>query len=759
MLVSFLESLRERWSSLSVSQRRLALAVVVGGSALALVKRRRKKTSKKTVPKKQSLAELTGLMEEKGSVQSVTDAGGCLLRSPATVGIGSQAPVTVPSLIEAVCKNETRALAWEPEGANGAKVTQFLGWTWKEYVMEIKRAAAAMVKLGMKPRESCAVIGFNSKEWLISDLAAIYAGGFATGIYATNGVEAVRYILEHSKSRICVCDGMKQAEKAERALFRGASDNDKKAPQRTTTCIVVYGADKVPAEHEQVAKGKWPFMPWQDFMAFGAKDSDSSSEVTKRSVAQTPGDCCTLIYTSGTTGTPKAVMISHDNITWIVASFAELVDFSSVQKHRLVSYLPLSHIAAQAIDVYAGLCTVGTGQVEEATLYFARPDALKGSLKTTLVAVRPTVFFAVPRVFEKFAEALRAAGAQSSGAKKALATWAKSVAKKRYDRFRADGDDKKSIGLVGKLSEVVALKILSAVHAAIGLDQAYFIFTGAAPIAVSTLEYFGSLGLTVNEAFGMSEVTGPSSVTLNNYYLPGSCGVACPGVDIKLEHLKGRDKPGEGEVCFRGRSVMMGYLDNPDKTQESIDDEGWLHSGDTGRLVTPQKGAAPLLKIVGRIKELLITAGGENVAPVPVEDAIRSKLPGIVNDVVVVGDRLKFLSVLFTLQQKTQADGTFVDSLADKARDVDPDCQTAKDAQKNSTWTQLLQDAIDDYNNNDAVSQAQKIQRFAILPLGFTQNTGELTPTLKLKRSVVVDKYATTLNKIYGTNTSAVWLS
>jgi len=502
-------------------------------------------------------------------------------------------------------------------------------------------------------------------------------------------------------------------------------------------------------------------------LALGESSPDARLLVSsERAPAQKPGECCTLIYTSGTTGSPKAVMVSHDNITFVVQSFAEFVALGTYAKHRLVSYLPLSHVAAQAIDVYAALCTVGRVQnIEEVTLYFARPDALKGSLKTTLCAVRPTVFFAVPRVFEKFAEALRAVGAKTTGVKKVISTWAKAVAKRKYDRQRADAssdgwgsdlDDFDSRGgLLGRLSEAIAFKVLKKVHAAIGLDEAYFVFTGAAPISVSTLEYFGSLGLVVNEAFGMSEVTGPSSVTLNPYYVPGTCGVACPGVDIKLEHVDGRDKEGEGEVCFRGRSVMLGYLDNAEKTQEAIDDQGWLHSGDTGKFVTTTKGP-PFLKIVGRIKELLITAGGENVAPVPIEDSLKTKLDGLVSDVVVVGDRLKFLSVLLTLKQ-LQRDDTFVDELVDAAAAVDPDCTSATQAKSSPLWTAAIQAALDDYNANDAVSQAQKIQRFAILPLAFTQATGELTPTLKLKRSVVVTKYATTLNLIYNTNTSAVW--
>ena len=233
-------------------------------------------------------------------------------------------------------------------------------------------------------------------------------------------------------------------------------------------------------------------MTWRGFLNNAPEDP---APLLERVDDAEPGHACTLIYTSGTTGTPKAVMISHDNVTWVVASFAAFVGFGKAPggRERLVSYLPLSHIAAQAIDIYAGLVCTGRDGVQSSTLYFARPDALKGSLKDTLNAVRPTVFFGVPRVWEKFAEALQAVGAKTTGAKKKISTWAKRVALRRYLAGVA-GAEPEDLGLVGgalsSVEEVFADLILKKVHAAIGLDKAHFVFTGAAPIATSTLEYF-----------------------------------------------------------------------------------------------------------------------------------------------------------------------------------------------------------------------------------------------------------------------------
>ena len=200
---------------------------------------------------------------------------------------------------------------------------------------------------------------------------------------------------------------------------------------------------------------------------------------------------------------------------------------------------------------------------------------------------------------------------------------------------------------------------------------------------------------------------------------------------------------------------MLGYLRDAEKSLEAIDADGWQHSGDVGRFEVLQDGAAPMLKITGRIKELLVTAGGENVAPAPIEDDLTRRLPGV-STAVVIGDRLKFLSVLFTLKQRPDED-TFDDVLVGAAAAVSPEVTTAVEAADDATWRRTLQAAIDDYNKEKATSSAQRVQKFAILPLDFSQATGELTPTLKLKRAAVVEKYADVLRRLYGDAQSAVW--
>lgn len=761
-----------RWREALARRRWAYVAMAAAGGYMAYMRlagRRRKKKARPGLALRAAMeSEVVGGPPPSG-VAWTSSVEGDLVRGRSSEGPASWASETVPFLVERLAGNETAALAWE-EGEEASGRVKFASWSWREYVGEVRRAASAMVSLGLEPRQACAILGFNSKEWLVSDLGAIVAGGFATGIYATNGVESVRYIVEHSRAAIVVVEGAKQAAKVQAALERDPLG---------VKALVSYGPDREP--FGRTAGLLVRTLMWAEFVALEGPD------VALKASRQRPGQTCTLIYTSGTTGAPKAVAVSHDNITWVVRTFACMVGFGHAGHERLVSYLPLSHIAAQAIDIYANLCTVGRRigdddfgcRVEAATLYFARPDALKGSLKVTLCAVRPTTFFGVPRVFEKFAEALQAVGAKTTGLKKSVSSWAKAVMLASYRRRRADYQPEAFEGLfqvaARALRETLAMALLRKVHAAIGLDACHFVFTGAAPIAVATLEYFGSLGLTVNEAFGMSEVAGPASVTLDDYFVPGTCGPVCPGVEVRLDHVPGRDKPEEGEVCFRGRSVMLGYLRNEEKSRETIDADGWLHSGDAGALVAVGRGTAPMLKITGaaardatrsrddarcfagRIKELLITAGGENVPPVPIEDALKDLLP-VVSNAVVVGDKLKFLSVLLTLkQQPNELTGSFDDLLVGPAALVDPSVATAAQAAKSDVFASLVQAAIDKYNDTLAVSAAQKIHKWALLPTDFSQATGELTPTLKLKRAAVVDKYSHVILGLYGSAASAVW--
>merc|ERR1719336_2705527 len=322
----------------------------------------------------------------------------------------------------------------------------------------------------------------------------------------------------------------------------------------------------------------------------------------------------------------------------------------------------------------------------------------------------------------------------------------------------------------------LAMKIMNAVKGAVGLDQCKYAFTGAAPIRTDTLEYFGSLGIYINEVYGMSESAGCVTLSTDQAHLWGSCGWQLPGSEVKCFKVDPFDinkktecppapsmdagEEFQGEICFRGRGIMMGYLASVDlgdehlaeiekKTSETIDQEGWLHSGDKG--LKTQSG---LVKITGRYKELIIGEGGENIAPVPIEDSVKGLCDGIA-ECMMIGDKRKYNVALVTLKAmgaNGEVPGT--DNLDAAAKNVNPSVQTISGAMKDEKWIQTIIDAFEKTNSNGKVvpNNAFKIQKFMILPHNFSEEGGELTPTKKLKRAVAEKKYGKQIEHMYSTD-------
>lgn len=318
-------------------------------------------------------------------------------------------------------------------------------------------------------------------------------------------------------------------------------------------------------------------------------------------------------------------MLSHDNLVYTAKFVSDSADLKFACE-RGVSYLPLSHIAAQILDC---ILAVRNG----VTLYFAQPDALKGTLAMTLNEAKPTVFFGVPRVWEKMHEKIELALKDQSKFKLRIFNWATKVAHE-YVVNTFEKRSKKNI-----ISYFVARKlVLNKVRAQLGLDKCRYFYSGAAQINSKTLDFFFGLGIPLCEVFGMSESTGPHVVGLQNANKVGSVGC----VENKCTASKIAENE---ELCLFGRNVFMGYLNKEDKTHEAIDSEGWLHTGDVAKIDNDK-----FLFITGRIKELIITAGGENVAPVPIEDSVKNELSHIISNCMLVGDKRKYLSILVTLK-------------------------------------------------------------------------------------------------------------
>uniref|UniRef100_A0A673XGX0 long-chain-fatty-acid--CoA ligase n=1 Tax=Salmo trutta TaxID=8032 RepID=A0A673XGX0_SALTR len=604
----------------------------------------------------------------------------------AEMGSGSEAPMTVHQMFLKTVKiyGDLPAVASKKEG-------QWVTLTWREYYQQCRAAAKSFLKLGLERYHGVGILGFNSPEWFISDIGCILAGGLAAGIYTTNSPEACQYVADNCEANVLVVENHKQLLK------------------------ILQIKDQLPhlkaiVQYKDELQQKLPNLyTWAEFMKLSEEVSDERLDAVVDS--QRANQCCTLIYTSGTTGNPKGVMLSHDNITWTSNAAGAMTGLQHGVE-CVVSYLPLSHVAAQVNDMW--ICMRFAGAT-----YFADPDALKGSLGTTLKEVRPTSFLGVPRVWEKMQEKMKAIGAKSSGMKKRVADWAKSIGLQNLVPW--------GFMLANNL-------VFKKVRWALGLDRCRNCLTGAAPITKETLEYFMSLSLPLYELYGMSESTGPHTISWENNFKIMSCGKVVVGCQTKLDKP---DEDGNGEICFWGRHVFMGYLNEPEKTEEALDQEGWLHSGDLGK-----HDKDNFLFITGRIKELIITAGGENIPPVPIEDAVKAEI-AIISNAMLLGDKLKFLSMMLTLKCVVDDIGEPTDELTPEAvafchqRGITATKASEIIASKEPAIYKAIQEGIERVNAK-AASNAQRVQKWVILDRDFSISGGELGESVSVRNQLLV---------------------
>ena len=442
-------------------------------------------------------------------------------------------------------------------------------------------------------------------------------------------------------------------------------------------------------------------MSWEQFLA--RADQTAEAALDARIDALGLDELATLIYTSGTTGPPKGVMLSHRNLAWTAQT---LIDQGGARAGDCaLSYLPLSHIAEQ-MSTILGPATSG------ATVYFAEsiekvPDNLK--------EVQPTVVFGVPRIWEKFHAGVSAKLAQATGAKKHLVKWTRDVCTRVVD-LRNRG--KEPGGLLAVQYRLADKLVISKLKPALGLGRARLCVSGAAPISKDVIEFFASLDIVLHEIYGQSEDTGPTSFNLPGATRFGTVGKALPGVEVKIAQ--------DGEILVRGDNVFLGYFKEPQATRDTLID-GWLHSGDLGEL--DRDG---FLTITGRKKEIIITAGGKNISPKNIEAAIKDS--PLISEAVVIGDRRKFLSALITLDDA--AAKTF---LGDRMNGVP--------LHEHADIKAAVQKQIDEVN--EKLARVEQVKKFTILPRQLAIDTGELTPTLKVKRKAVNQNFSREIEAMY----------
>jgi long-chain acyl-CoA synthetase len=569
------------------------------------------------------------------------------------------------------------------------------GWltlTWAQARTQVLRLAAGFAALGLQPGERVALMVPNRSEHVLADLAAVHAGGVPLTVYATLAPEQIAFIAGDCDARIAVLDGADELARWEQAL----------AALPGLQKIVVIDAGACPVGDR--------YLSWDDLVALGSERlAADPGEIPARVAAIGPDDPLMLLYTSGTTGNPKGVLLTHRNVLYEVAAGESLGLVPAGV--RWVSYLPLAHIAERVFTIYAPIQIAGH-------VHFC-PDTTQ--LVSVVGQVRPTAFFGVPRVWEKVQAGIRALlvaeqdPARKAGVEQAMDTGRRYVESCQYGHTTPPE-------LAAEFAKAEE-QTLGPIRALLGLGEAETVSSAAAPLPPEVARFFAGLGMKILDIYGMTETAGAFTANTPERFRLGTVGPPFPGMEVRIA--------GDGEILTRGPIVTPGYLNRPDLIAELIDSDGWLHTGDIGSL-----DADGFLTVQDRKKELIITAGGENISPAAIENLLVAH--PLIGQALAYGDRRPHVIALLTLDGEVapgwaKARGIEASSLAELA--AEPAVQAAV--------AEAVQAA------NQRLARVQQVKRWHLLPVEWTPESEELTPTLKLKRRVVHAKYSADIDALY----------
>lgn len=566
------------------------------------------------------------------------------------------------------------ALRWRADGGWGA-------WTWEEYAERAARLAAGLTALGVERGDRVLLMTRNRPEFHVADMASLLVGAVPISLYNSASPEQIRYAATHSEASVAVVEN---PELLERFL-------------KVRHGLPHLGHLVVVTDPESAAP--------PDVIRFQQLDETRPLDFEGAADSADPDDLATLIYTSGTTGPPKAVMITHANVTWTVRSTLAALGHG-IAGYRMISFLPMAHIAERLVSHYA--------HTYEGTEVTTCPEP--GWVTQYLRDVRPHLVFAVPRVWEKACSTIRAVTASAPDGGTSFDA-ALDLGRRMAEARAAGGPIEPD--LEREWSE--ADRMLGGIRSLAGLDECQLAVTAAAPIAVDVLVFFRSLGVPLSELYGLSESCGPVSWDPDELR-PGDTGPPIPGCEVRI----GPD----GEILVQGGNVFAGYLHDPEKTAEAIDAEGWLHTGDIGVLHDGR------LQIVGRKKDLIVTSGGENVAPSNIETALRSQ--PLISQACVAGDSRPYLVALLTidiegLREWGQRKG--LENLPTPELLEQPELREEVGRQVEAATASL--------------SRLEQVRRFAILDHEWQIDSDELTPTMKMRRQHILTKYAAEIDALY----------
>lgn len=564
--------------------------------------------------------------------------------------------------------------------------------TWKEYAHEVRRLANGLLSLGFEPGERVGIIGENSPEWVYSDMAVQAVGGVSSGIYATNSPEQVQYVLAHGEVRFFFVENEEQLDKF--LQIEAEVPRVGHVFVMDTDGLREFSHDKVMSLDELGALGD----------AYARERPDALEE---RLALGKPDDVALLIYTSGTTGPPKGAMLTHLNVLWTADSLGRSNPI--YPEEETLSFLPLSHIAQRMVSLYLPIYWGFTVNFCENT------DTVLENMRE----ISPTLVFGVPRIWEKLHSGVELQIQETDWFKRTAYKWAVDIGQRHAHARLEEGHVPPMLDL---LYSVARLAVLHPITRRIGLDKARFVISGAAPISPDVLSYFHSIGVPIREVYGQTEGSGPTTIHHDERIKLGTVGPPLPGVEVRIAD--------DGEILVRGNNVFKGYFNDEEATNEALQD-GWLLSGDIGEF--DDDG---FLRITDRKKDLFITAGGLNVAPQYIEN--RLKASPYINDAVIIGDGRRYLTAMIVIDEENVSNWAQLQKIP---------YTTYTDLSQNEQVYELITGEVDGVNVT--LANAQTVKKFAILPTRLHQEDGDVTPTLKVKRQALMDRFAHIVQELY----------
>ena len=591
-----------------------------------------------------------------------------------------------------------RQIAREEPDRIGLREKEFGIWqqtTYGQYWDLVKTAGMALWALGVRPGDRVAIQSENRLAWVVSDLAAQGIQAVSVGLYSTNPASEVEYLLSHSESKVLIAEDQEQVDKALEVRHR--LPNLEK---------IIYVEPRGVRTYDDPA-----LMSWEMFLALGRQQV---VETPRRFDELVDGidleDTATTVYTSGTTGPPKGAMLSHRNLVWTAGETPSIVTGGKVPNQvELLSYLPLCHVFGRLYDLIFAIAF-------RATVNFAESI---DTVVTDLQEIQPTYFPAPPRIWEKISAATQIRMADASPTKKLLYGVFVKAGMWNADRMLARG----SRGLIGNLVHGVGwLLVYRSLQKKMGMSRCVQAVSGSAPIAPEVLKFFMALGVPIVEGWGMTETTALGTVNRNGRVKLGTIGEPLDGCEIRIAD--------DGEILTRHPAVFQGYFKNPEATAEAIDEDGWLRTGDVG------EWDGTHVKIVDRKKDIIITAGGKNISPSELEN--RLKVSPFIKEVMVIGDRRKFISAMIGIE---------FDVVSNWAQRKGITFTTYRDLSEKQEVIDLIRKQVDEANLDFA--RVEQIKKFVLIPKELDHDQGELTATQKIKRKVLADQFADLIEEMY----------